>query len=103
MEGENMRSHTLILCTECGSAIELKVELALLGNKTILVTGRCDACGEEREAQIRLPGIWLLRPKRAGEKPCGGKHPLPPKPQPQIKRSKDNDRNSTEKISTRPT
>jgi hypothetical protein len=90
MEGEDMRSHTLILCTACGNAIESKVELAFLGNKTILVTGRCDACGEEREAQIRLPGIWLLRPKRAGEKPCGGngKHSLPPKPQPLLERSR---------------
>lgn len=59
-----MRTNTLILCTVCRNAIESKVELAFLGNKTIRVIGRCDECGEEREARIRLPGIWLLRPKQ---------------------------------------
>lgn len=60
-----MQNNALILCTICRTAIEAKVEIAFLGNKTILVTGRCDNCEEEREAQIRLPGIWLLRPKQA--------------------------------------
>lgn len=62
-----MPTKALIVCSVCKTAIESKVELAFLGNKTIQVTGRCDTCNEEREAQILLPGIWLLRPKEVEE------------------------------------
>lgn len=60
-----MPTNALIFCKVCGTAIEAKVEIAFLGNRNLLVTGRCDGFQEEREAQVRLPGIWLLSPKQA--------------------------------------
>ena len=66
-----MPTNDLILCAVCRTANETKVEIAFLGNNTVLVTGRCDNCQEEREAQIRLPGVWLLRPKQT-EETAGG-------------------------------